>query len=88
MLKNAPPGTELIISGISILISIVLIFGMMYSWFILQSDMITMLFAGFIMFIMIMISVYYLRRDKGEDEDDDESDNSGISLDPDEPLDN
>lgn len=87
MLKNAPPGTELIISGISILISIVLIFGMMYSWFVLQSDMITMLFAGFIMFIVIMISVYYLRRDKGEDEDD-ESDNSGISLDPDEPLDN
>lgn len=87
MLKNAPPGTELIISGISILISIVLIFGMMYSWFILQSDMITMLFAGFIMFIVIMISVYYLRRDKGEDEDD-ESDDSGISLDPDEPLDN
>ena len=85
MLKNAPPGTELIISGISILVSLLLVFGMMYSWFVLQSDRATMIFVGFIVFIMIMTTVYYLRRgDTGEDEEEEEDSENRVSLDPDE----
>lgn len=88
MLKNAPPGTELILSGISILVSIVLVFGMMYSWFVLKSDRVTMLFVGFIVFIMIMTTVYYLRRGQEDEEEEDEDSDSRVSLDPDEPFDN
>lgn len=87
MLKNAPPGTELILSGLSIFVSIVLVFGMMYSWFVLKSDMVTMVFVGFIVFIMIMTTVYYTRRNREEDEEEEESE-SGVSLDPDEAFEN
>ena len=83
MLKNPPPGTEFILYGLSIITSIVLVFGMMYSWFVLKSDMVTMLFVGFIVFVIIMSVVYYVRRNEGEKKEEDESE-SDVSLSPDE----
>ena len=70
MLHNAPPGTELILSILGIVISLSLVIMLIYSWLIMGSQNIAMSILGLIVFIVIMIVVAQARSEDEEEEDE------------------
>jgi uncharacterized membrane protein len=71
MLHNKPPGTEIIIIGILTLICTGLLFGLIYSWFIMGSQSISMFIFGILSFILLISISFSLF-----DADDENKDNS------------
>lgn len=68
MLHNKPPGTEIILMIITGLISTAMLFSMIYSWFVMDSQSISFFIFGIMTFI-ILIYVSFRYFDEGDDND-------------------